>query len=253
MVDEAHLSDTADPDQPGTANNELVNEQVNADAWARFTPEQKQRIRLMRGIAQQVARDTGDNLVMKGGTALLLAYGLPRYSTDLDFDGKHAGMDIASSIASGATAAGIIGGRVNRKKNTDTTSRHMLRYPGSEDTPLKVEVSYRQSDQINEDDVTMIDSIRVYKMEKLSQLKTAAFRDRLRARDIFDMDFITDRFPESVSDEDLVSINQKVLEVGMDYLANELREDEITRDYDADGTVLRLAEHIAALMSERNL
>ncbi len=42
---------------------------------------------LMRHIAQEVTAHTSDNFVLKGGTALLLAYGMPRFSTDLDFDG----------------------------------------------------------------------------------------------------------------------------------------------------------------------
>ena len=42
--------------------------------------------RLMRAIAQELTSRTGDAFVLKGGTALLLAYDLPRFSIDLDFD-----------------------------------------------------------------------------------------------------------------------------------------------------------------------
>ena len=40
----------------------------------------------MRAIAQELTSRTGDAFVLKGGTALLLAYDLPRFSIDLDFD-----------------------------------------------------------------------------------------------------------------------------------------------------------------------
>lgn len=42
----------------------------------------------MADIARAVSQKTGHNFVLKGGTALLLAYNLPRFSTDLGFDGK---------------------------------------------------------------------------------------------------------------------------------------------------------------------
>jgi len=251
MADDDHLPDTADTDSPEAV--ELISEHVDVDTWTRFTPEQKQRVRLMYNIAQQITSDTGNSFVLKGGTALMLAYGLPRYSTDLDFDGKHSGVDISDSIAAGATNAGIIGGRVNWKKNTDITSRHMLHYPESKDAPLKVEVSYRQANQVDEADITEIDGMRVYKIEKLAELKTAAFRNRLRARDIFDIDFIIEHYAQAVSDSDLTIIYNKVREIGMDGLANTMRDDEILRDYDIDGIVLRLADRVAELMSQRGL
>lgn len=53
----------------------------------------------MREIAQAITRaDTKKEFVLKGGTGLLLAYGLPRFSTDLDFDGKNPAFDISSAI-----------------------------------------------------------------------------------------------------------------------------------------------------------
>ena len=36
--------------------------------------------------------------------------------------------------------------------------------------PLKVEVSYRQADQIDEADITVIDDIRTYTIDKLASL-----------------------------------------------------------------------------------
>ena len=48
----------------------------------------------MLHIAQEVTARTGDNFALKGSTALLLAYGLPRFSTDLDFDGRRTSADL---------------------------------------------------------------------------------------------------------------------------------------------------------------
>jgi domain of unknown function (DUF1814) len=53
-----------------------------------FSPEQQRHVDLMRQVAQEVTSRTRGNFVLKGGTALLLVYNLPRFSVDLDFDGR---------------------------------------------------------------------------------------------------------------------------------------------------------------------
>jgi hypothetical protein len=98
--------------------NEPLNEYLDADNWAHLTPERKFRTHLMRNIAQQITRDTGKNFVLKGGTALMLAYGLPRFSTDLDYDGRKEDSDMTSSLAGGAIKTGIADPMINMKKNT---------------------------------------------------------------------------------------------------------------------------------------
>jgi predicted nucleotidyltransferase component of viral defense system len=50
---------------------------------ANFTEHQTQHVEIMRKIARSFNESP---MVLKGGTALLLAYGLDRYSEDLDFD-----------------------------------------------------------------------------------------------------------------------------------------------------------------------
>jgi predicted nucleotidyltransferase component of viral defense system len=50
-----------------------------------LTAEQKKRLRFMKALARECA---GLPMVLKGGTALLFGYGLPRYSEDLDFDSE---------------------------------------------------------------------------------------------------------------------------------------------------------------------
>ncbi len=53
------------------------------DTNLELTPSQQKHVELMAAIARNVA-DT--EMALKGGTALLLAYGLDRFSEDLDFD-----------------------------------------------------------------------------------------------------------------------------------------------------------------------
>ena len=55
-------------------------------------------------------------------------------------------------------------------KNTWAVLRHMVHYRNDAMRPLKVEVSYRQADQIDEADITVIDDIRTYTIDKLASL-----------------------------------------------------------------------------------
>ena len=128
----------------------------------------------MYHIAQEVTARTGDNFVLKGGTALLLAYGLPRFSTDLDFDGRHTSIDMTPALRAGADAAGVPVRNLRTAKNTWAVRRYMLHYRDDVMKPLKVEISYRQGDNIDEDDVTTINGIRTYNLDKLTTLKIDA-------------------------------------------------------------------------------
>ncbi|MGC4105890.1 MAG: nucleotidyl transferase AbiEii/AbiGii toxin family protein [Thermomicrobiales bacterium] len=67
----------------------------------------------------------------KGGTALLLGYGLPRFSSDFDFDGRRAATDLIGAIETSVRAAGLSSMSVAVRKDTPTTKRYVLQYAGS--------------------------------------------------------------------------------------------------------------------------
>lgn len=83
-----------------------------------LSPEQQRHVDLMRHIAQEVTARTGDNFVLKGGTALLLAYGLPRFSTDLDFDGRCTSVNLTTSLRAGVEASEMPIRNLRTAKNT---------------------------------------------------------------------------------------------------------------------------------------
>ena len=69
------------------------------DRRVRLTPEQALHERVMREIGLEM-QDTP--LVLKGGTALALLYGLDRQSVDLDFDcGRAKRVSITSQVRRG--------------------------------------------------------------------------------------------------------------------------------------------------------
>ena len=236
------------PSSPSTEAKDLESAPFEA---IRFTPEQQRHVQLMRGIARSITASTRDNFVLKGGTALLLAYGLPRYSEDLDFDGKRSSVDLTAGIHAGAQQVGVTVDQLTTKKNTATTRRHMLHHGGDTAAPLKIEVSYRQSEDIDEADVTTVDGIRVYKLEKLAELKVAAMVNRTAARDIFDVAFLLDRYPAAISDASLREVEGLIDRLGLDDLEAIMRHDRILQSHDLAHVAVALVDGVAALRSQR--
>jgi predicted nucleotidyltransferase component of viral defense system len=215
-----------------------------------FDETQKTRIALMRTIAKAISKNTKDNFVLKGGTALLLGYQLPRFSTDLDFDGKNPDMYIDRLIELGCKSAGIKMESLNIRKDTGTTKRYMMHYEGSEYEPLKIEISYRQAEEINENDVNIIDDIRMYKIDKLAELKLGAFTGRLKARDVFDISFILENHPGAVKKDGLKQISERIQSVGIDSFLELLDKDKVLRNIDKETVVLKLEDNAARLLKE---
>jgi predicted nucleotidyltransferase component of viral defense system len=56
---------------------------MGSAAALNLSPERRLHVEIMRAIAREL-HDLP--MVLKGGTALLLCYGLDRFSEDLDFD-----------------------------------------------------------------------------------------------------------------------------------------------------------------------
>jgi len=186
---------------------------------------QLKHVAVMECIAQEIATQANENFVLKGGTALLLVHNLKRFSTDLDFDGKNPRIDIKNAIEKGLTKAGAAKLAISCVKNTDTVKRYKVHYEGNPENPLKVEISYRNP--ILEQDVEKTNGIYVYNLTKLIEQKTAAFINRLSARDIYDMAFLLEKYSDKFSLPLLELIQSKVDNVGIDYLANAMNEDSL--------------------------
>lgn len=91
--------------------------------------------------------------------------------------------------------------------NTWAVRRHVVHYRDDGMKPLKFEVSYRQADQIDEANVTVIDSIRTYTIDKLASLKIDALVNLTKARDIFDTSYLLAKYSEAITDTDLRRID----------------------------------------------
>ena len=212
-----------------------------------YSEIQKQRLEIMRTIAEDISNE---DIVLKGGTGLLLCYELDRFSEDMDFDGYgRFNLERTQRIISKAfEKQGTTVTQVIVKKDTPTTKRFMYHYEvtGSPQYsyPLKIEFSFRQHGEITQDQLDIIDGIKTYRIEVLAKKKLQAFLDRTAPRDIYDVEFLSDTFPQVFSKEMI----KDILKIDMESLVTRFESDKIDdmllADVDGYELVCRLYENL---------
>lgn len=158
-----------------------------------FNEERQLHVDIMRAIA----RDFHDiPMVLKGGTALLLCYGLDRFSEDLDFDAPKK-FNIAGRVER-ILSQKTKSHSVRTVKDTETVQRLKAHYTGvTSDRLLKIETSFRNP--ASEEETTVIDGIRTYSVQALIEQKISAFEHRTAARDLYDLSFLARQYGEHFS------------------------------------------------------
>lgn len=219
-----------------------------------LSPRDAVHERLMRSVLKGIC-DTP--LVLKGGTALLLAYGLDRFSEDLDFDAPYK-LNLESRIRR-RVPFGITVDGIDPLKDTATVTRYRVRYQSEHGKrSLKLEISYRTPPQPSE--VRTFHGIRVASLPRIIDQKLKAAHDgddpRSKVRDLYDLDFVARCWPAIFTDE-LVS-RLRSFTADPDILISRYQadydEDDLIPDLvELDQLALRLhcaAEEIAASRSE---
>lgn len=214
---------------------------MGTEAILNFSPERRLHVDIMRAIA----RDLNDlPMVLKGGTALLLCYGLTRFSEDLDFDSPRK-FNIVGRIDR------ILSQRSQRHelkivKDTETVQRIKSHYQGiTSDRLLKIETSFRSAP--DESSVTVVNGIRTYKIETLIEQKISALTHRTAARDLYDVAFLAahylTNFPLHAREtlrlmvQDLNALEQR--------FEDAFEEDEILATADLSALVLQISESLS--------
>jgi predicted nucleotidyltransferase component of viral defense system len=217
----------------------------------KYTEIQEQRIFIMRRIAQDL---NGKGVILKGGTGLLLCYGLDRFSEDMDFD-IAPGFSFDKVCESINLSYEKLNIKINKrivKKDTDTTKRLMYHYDTGElaifPYPLKIEFSTRQLGEYNKSEIVNVNGINTYKIEKMALTKLNAFLQRCKTRDIYDINFLLTKYPEAFTREMLTQI--KTLNLNYIEAAFEAQksEDSILKLVDSTALVLSLFDKVDNLL-----
>lgn len=163
------------------------------------------------------------DFILKGGTSLMICYGLDRFSEDIDLDSTNKSIE---KFVETFCVQNNYSYRV--AKNTETTKRYMIHY-SEVSKPLKIEVSYRQK-EIESNRIETINGVKVYKINELFGMKINAYSNRDKIRDLYDVIFIIKNYKNEISNERIGMFKDVVSNKGLeqfDYLIKTQKDDLI--------------------------
>jgi len=165
-----------------------------------------------------------DLFVLKGGTALMMCYGLDRFSEDIDLDMLSSDKTVMQNILQKYCSK--TGYTFRTAKQTNTAERYILHYDDTQ--TLKIEVSHRKV--ASKKNIKQINGIQVYDIDTLCILKKGAYDNRMRIRDLYDLVFICNNYWDELSpvvkSGVLESLSRDVLE-RFDYLIRQEHDEYI--------------------------
>jgi len=165
-----------------------------------------------------------DLFVLKGGTALMMCYGIDRFSEDIDLDMLSSDKTVMQNILQKYCSK--TGYTFRTAKQTNTTERYILHYDDTQ--TLKIEVSHRKV--ASKKNIKQINGIQVYDIDTLCILKKGAYDNRMRIRDLYDLVFICNNYWDELSpvvkSGVLESLSRDVLE-RFDYLIRQEHDEYI--------------------------
>ena len=218
-----------------------------------LTAEERLHCQVMQACLNAIQKDKP--LILKGGTALMLGYGLERFSEDLDFDiadtytGK--GTIKLDSVLKNALPYGVELQELVLRKDTPSVTRYILRYQQNcISDKLKIEVSYRtpvkSSDIVhkNGNQFLSVAKIADFKINTVLNSDTDA---RTKARDLFDTVFIVKNYANTVNPEYLNQLKQLDINELVSRYEQSFIEDKIMQRHkiSADEVILSLYESLS--------
>ena len=201
-------------------------------------PAEAAHVEIMRAVAKDI-QDLP--IVLKGGTALLLCYGLDRFSEDLDFDAPKK-FSLAGRVER-VPARVAPDFSLKTVKDTQTVQRLKVHYRKEAfERLLKIETSFREAP--NPEDVVVADGIRTYRVGALIDQKVRALAGRTKARDLYDLAFLARAYRTDFSNAALAAIAKIMHDVEtVESRFREAFEDDTTLSVDQlPALILQLAE-----------
>lgn len=203
-------------------------------------PDQTAHVEIMRAVVEDMCNLP---MVLKGGTALLLCYGLDRFSEDLDFDAPKR-FNITGRIER-VLSSMVDEFTIKTVKDTETVQRLKIHYRKQTFARLlKVETSFR--DTPNPADIIVLDGIRTYTASALIDQKIGALIGRTKARDLYDVVFLAKSRWNEFSPQAKQTL--RAMTQDLNGLASRFRlafeDDSILNTEHLDGLILELAESV---------
>ena len=128
-------------------------------------------------------------LVLKGGTSLMLAYGLDRYSEDIDYD-SNTKVDLPAAVHTIMQNHTRMDYAIRTKKHTDTTSRIFVDYSTEKVNKETLKIEVKNNLVLQLDEIRNDPGFLVYSINHICQNKIDATTTRIKPRDLYDLAFI---------------------------------------------------------------
>lgn len=216
---------------------------------------------LLEGVMWEVVAWVQDaGFVLKGGGALVRAYGLDRHSTDLDFDAVRP-TDLNRRIRRAAKVAGVV---IDEKSwwspkptgRIGVSRRLKVAFVAPNGHRQRLQIDTRFKPKPKTGDIVVVNEIRTYKPEAIYSQKLDAIKDRRVARDIFDLAFLTQRYGDALSDDQIR--NAETVTRDMDGLERKLERRLMTdkilaRITTAEDIVVRFQEAVDEQVKRRKI
>lgn len=193
-------------------------------------------------LLKYINRESKD-YILKGGTSLMMCYGLDRFSEDIDLDSINHNQ-IKKIIDEYCESKGF---SYRTAKDTDTTQRFYLNY-GNDSHPLKVEISYRNKFIDKDSRAENINNILVYNINEIFMMKLNAYTGRDRIRDLYDICFIANNYWDK-----LLSINKSSLSNALSFKGLEQFDYLVRQQTDALIDNNKLAEDFLIMYEKAGL
>lgn len=147
--------------------------------------------KFIRAFCEEI-HGNGKPLVLKGGAAFRLCYGLDRFTENIELDCSIK-INLETFLNDNVSQIGLAfpalqGAFLQKKKGLPGNNRFILRYGSSQDKHLKIEVSHRPATDTKS--VCVMNGILVYTIDELIRQKLSALSHRTTARDLHDLVFL---------------------------------------------------------------
>ncbi|MBU1200825.1 nucleotidyl transferase AbiEii/AbiGii toxin family protein [Patescibacteria group bacterium] len=145
------------------------------------------------------SQENSQNFLFKGGTALRLAFGSPRFSEDLDFSGEKNSNTYEKILETVLIELSTQGIGVDLKESKLTSGGHLAVIEVelfNQKIEIQNQISFRPQDKLIKENVLIASNIfpsySIYLLDRklLIAEKVAALLDRSKVRDFFDLYFI---------------------------------------------------------------
>ncbi|MFQ0999999.1 nucleotidyl transferase AbiEii/AbiGii toxin family protein [Gilliamella sp. BG6] len=204
-----------------------------------LTEDQKEHHILMKELAVNL-NDTP--LVLIGGTALYLCYGLDRFSVDIDLDTSKK-INLESRIKNNLPHK-IKLNNLRHIKDTPVNSKYNLNYINScgNENNLVIEMKIKENTEIP---FTIIDDIKVAKINYLIKAKIECLEERTKSRDLYDLSFLTEKFKKEFTHDDIKKLTQFIKKNDLlNKYMEDWGEDPLLSKFDITDKIIQLTKNI---------